>query len=266
MSGDIRQQGRSAGWRRLAAILGGLAIAAVTTVVTWAATKGVTTFDRAVTARDPVTVSVQSNPSLAAGFAGTSVDLRLPARAQPGSGPGQFCRGFRPWAQERGGVDAGVSRLQIVVQGETEGRLLISEARAVVLERNASEAGIDVRCPSAGEAEFRALSVDLDAPDTRAQYESGDGRPFGFTLDKGEIETFLVTATASRADYAWYIELVVVAEGKPVTIRVDDGGRPFRTSPPAAGRVWEWDYESAWYPSDGGDPVPLPAPFGTGPS
>jgi hypothetical protein len=118
MSGDIRQQGRSAGWRRLAAILGGLAIAAVTTVVTWAATKGVTTFDRAVTARDPVTVSVQSNPSLAAGFAGTSVDLRLPARAQPGSGPGQ---------------------------------------------------GIDVRCPSAGEAEFRALSVDLDAPDTRAQ-------------------------------------------------------------------------------------------------
>jgi hypothetical protein len=251
---------------KLLATVGGLVLAAVTTLVTWAATKGVTALEREATARDPVTVTVESNPSLASGFAGTSVDLRVPAGAQAGAGPGPFCRGFRPWAQARGGVDAGVTRLQVVIQGRTAGRLLISDARAVVLERTATAAGIDVRCPAAGEAEFRAVSVALDGPDTRARYDSGDGRPFGFTLDQGEIETFLVTATADDADHAWYLELIVVAEGVPVAVRIDDGGRPFRTAAPAAGRVWEWDYENAWYPSDGGDPVPLQAPFGRGTS
>ena len=78
-------------------------------------------------------------------------------------------------------------------------RCSISNARAVVIvTRETPATGIDLTCPPAGEAELRALSIDLDQRDPRARYQSTEGREFGFTLEQGEIETFVVTATANN--------------------------------------------------------------------
>ena len=37
-----------------------------------------------------------------------------------------------------------------------------------------------------------------------------------------------------------------MADAESRTVRVDDGGRPFRTTTPNQDQPWAWDYESAW--------------------
>lgn len=234
------------GWRTLLTLPKALIATALTAAVAWGATEVATSFRDEAVARDPVTVSVESNPAETGAFAGLPVDARLPDGAEPITGPGTLCSGFRPWALQQGGADAGATRLQVVVQGRTPGQLLVSNARAVVVTREAPMAGIDLRCPPAGQAELRALSIDLDQRDPRARYVSAENREFGFTLGQGEIETFVVTATANQATYSWYLELTVVVGDESRTVRVDDAGQPFRTTTPVQGEPWEWDYESSW--------------------
>lgn len=248
------------GWRKLLTIPGLIGVTALGAVVTWGATEFVTFVRDEVTASDPVSIAVESNPAQTSAFAGLPVDVRLPAGSRPSTGPGPGCTGFRPWAHEQGGADAGATRLQIVLQGRTSGQVLISNARAVIVARETPAPGVDLTCPPAGEAELRALAIDLDQRDPRARYQSADGREFGFTLEQGEIETFSVTATASKATYTWYLELTVVVGDESRTVRVDDGGRPFRTTTPIQAKRWEWDYENAWTrQTDDGTSTRIPA-------
>ena len=122
------------GWRKLLTLPGLIGLTALGAVVTWGATEFVTFVRDEVTASDPVSIAVESNPAQTSAFAGLPVDdVRLPAGTQPSTGPGPGCGGFRPWAQEQGGADAGATRLQIVLQGRTSGQVLISNARAVIV-------------------------------------------------------------------------------------------------------------------------------------
>lgn len=252
----------TAWWRRLRTVPGVIAATALTTLAGWGTTLAVTALQQEATARDPLTWTVESNPAQVAAFAAFPVEVRLPAGARPVTGPGPGCRGFRPWGLQHDGIDAGITRLQLVLQSRSTSPLLIADARAVVVGRNALAPGIGVRCPPAGEAELRPLSIDLERPDPRAVYGSEPGRQFGFTLEQGEIESFLVTASARTATYAWYLELTVIVGGEPRTVRIDDGGSPFRTTSPEGGRVWEWDYEGSWFADDGtGLVAPAGAPL-----
>ncbi|MER7706842.1 hypothetical protein ABTX81_28585 [Kitasatospora sp. NPDC097605] len=223
---------------------------AVVGVVSWGVTRLTDGADSLT--RDtppPATVSVETNPKKVGAFGDLEIRGVLPEGAAPTTGPGTGCTGFHDWLVKNAGTDAGESRLQVTVQGNAERQVQIANLRVVVVSREEPPPSVGVTCPTAGQANLRFLTVDLDNPQPRATYTSDDGAPFGFTVESGEIETFLVSATTGRALCQWYLELDLVSGSKHTTVRVDNGGKNFRTAPVPRTPLWSWDYKSTWVDS-----------------
>ncbi|MFF7457167.1 hypothetical protein [Kitasatospora sp. NPDC008115] len=216
----------------------------------------------------PATVSVETNPKKVGAFGDLAIQGVLPAGAAPTTGPGNGCTGFHDWLMKNAGTDAGESRLQVTVQGNAERQVQIANVRVVVASREAPPPSVGVTCPTAGQANLRFLTIDLDSPQPRAIYKSDDGAPFGFTVESGEIETFLISATTEQALYQWYLEFDLVSGSKHTTVRVDNGGKNFRTAPVPKASGWSWDFTSTWRDNDSdqtravGDRLDPPAPGG----
>jgi hypothetical protein len=251
-------------WRKILTIPGAIAATALATFVAWAVTQLISSIQTKAAERHPISWVVESNPSQVGGFSSLPITLKLPAGRRPVTSPGPGCNGFTPWARHQGGVDAGMTRLAVVIRGRIDGQTNISNARAVITHRNKPITGTAVECPTAGEAQMRSLIINLDQPDTRAHYQSKTHR-FGFTVEKGETETFLVTARAKRRTYTWYLDLTVIAGGKTRDIRVTDGGRPFRTTTPSRSQPWSWNFRDRWMgPKGQSVPVGVPLPASAG--
>ncbi|GGV17574.1 transcriptional regulator [Streptomyces filipinensis] len=93
----------------------------------------------------------------------------------------------------------------------------------------------------------RSFTVALDALRPAAVPESGQ-RGFPYKVSRSDPEVFHLTADASAYDVSWYLELSWSSGTRHGTLRVDDGGRPFRTSGnngrpayafPLGGEKWE---------------------------
>jgi hypothetical protein len=250
----------------LLSIPGAAGATALAALVTWGATKVTSSVESHVAQGKPIAWSVETNPSKIGAFGAATIALRLPAGVtRVAGGPGPGCSGFHPWARSQGAVDGDVTRLAVVVRGKLDAQVVLSDARAHVVRREPILSGAAIQCPPAGETSFRPLSIDLDSRDARARYGSARRKPFGFTLSKGEAETFVVTASASRATYSWYLELTVLAGDTPQTVRIGDHGRPFRTTSTHGAGVWSWDYVSHWT-GERGDKVSLDQPLQAEPS
>ncbi len=237
-------------FRKVSIIAAGTAL---TVLVTWAVTWVIHTVERMASEDNPVSWSVETNPNRVAAFADLPIDVMLPPGVRPSSGPGPGCANFHDWARSQGAMDAGTTRLQVVLQGRSDGQVLVSDARAVIVGEQ--PAGVMLRCPTAGEAALRLLTIDLDSQLPVAQYTSEARRTFGFTLEKGETETFLITARAARSGCRWYLQLTLVTGARTRTIRVDDHGRPFGTVGTAGGPDWSWDGDSWLGPNNERVPV-----------
>ncbi|WP_432114606.1 hypothetical protein [Streptomyces sp. S1] len=224
-----------------------VATTVVVGIVSWGVTR-LTDGAEQLTREDAplATVSVETNPARVGAFDDMGMYGVLPRGAAPATGPGHGCTGFHDWLLGNGGTDAGESRLQVTVQGNAQRQVQISNLRVVVESREEPKPHVGVSCPSAGSANLRFITVDLDSPRPRAEYEAKDGAPFGFTVEAGEIETFLISAKAEKATYGWYAELDIVSGNEKVRMRVDDGGKSFRTAPVPREGGWEWDWKSTW--------------------
>jgi hypothetical protein len=53
---------------------------------------------------------------------------------------------------------------------------------------------------------------------------------FPYRVSAEDPEVLLVTATTETYDCKWYLELDWSSQGRTGTVRIDDHGRPFRTS------------------------------------
>ncbi|MCB5166782.1 helix-turn-helix domain-containing protein [Streptomyces bambusae] len=95
------------------------------------------------------------------------------------------------------------------------------------------------------------FSVNLDAPRPLARPVAGhDGEhdlpapSFPLKVSEREPAVLRVEAAASGCDCSWYLELQWTAGGRSGTTRIDDGGRPFRTSAVAGRPVYGYAAES----------------------
>ena len=238
---------------KLLSIPGAAAATALTVLITWGITKVTSSLDSQIAHGKPVAWSLETNPAKISAFGAETLVMRLPAQVQPRGGPGPGCSGFRPWAHSQGAIDGDVTRFAVVVRGRLDEQVVLSDARAHVVRREPILSGPAIQCPPAGEANFRGLSIDLDSSDARAEYKSASRKPFGFTLNKGEAETFVVTASARQATYSWYLDLTVLVGEKPQTVRIGDHGHPFRTTSAHGADRWTWDYVSHWIDDHGSE-------------
>jgi hypothetical protein len=161
----------------------------------------------------------------------------------------------RSWARSLGAVHGGDTNVQVSVQG-TSGRAVVLESlRVRVVERRAPvRGGVFLMSPGCGGALTpRSFDVDLDIPRPVARAVPGhDGEnpipavSFPYRVSASDPEVLLVTGRTAGCDCDWYLELGWSSGGRSGTVRIDDGGRPFRTSGVAGLPRYEYGTDGRW--------------------
>ncbi len=156
-----------------------------------------------------------------------------------------------PWAQALGAVHAGETGVRITLQGTGERAVVLEALRIRVVARRGPAEGRVHRMSSGcgGALTPRMFDVDLDAerPVARSVPGNDTGEPiapvsFPYRVSASDPEVFLVTGRTARCDCDWVAELRWSGGGRSGTVRIDDGGRPFRTSGAPGRPVHDYDY------------------------
>lgn len=165
--------------------------------------------------------------------------------------PPDLCHHRQRWARDRGGVDAHRTILRVSIEGRDEERTVqLNQFRLLIHARRRPLAGTHAACPVGGaQPAIRKFAIDLDK--RAACFTNKDGacqrRVRPFTLSKGEVELFDITATTERCDCDWTVEMDYTVGDDERTQRItDQGGRPFRTT--ATSRAETFSHvDNRWY-------------------
>ncbi|ALV34550.1 helix-turn-helix transcriptional regulator [Streptomyces sp. CdTB01] len=152
---------------------------------------------------------------------------RQPEQVPPPPGE-QDARG---WVGALGGVPGGEQMLALTVQGTGKATVVLEALHVRVVDKSAPLAWNDftmgVGC--GGGVRTAAFGVDLDAGRPALSPKNGE-RDFPYKVSESDPEVFYVFADARAHDVSWYLELDWSSGDRQGTVRVDDRGKPFRTS------------------------------------
>ncbi|GAA2393807.1 helix-turn-helix transcriptional regulator [Streptomyces glaucosporus] len=162
------------------------------------------------------------------------------------------------WAGSLGAVHGGETIVEATVHGTGRSPVVVESAHVRVAARRTplarSSFGMSEGC--GGSLTPAALSVDLDAPRPLARpmdgYDGDAGKelpavrlPYRVTAD--DPLALRIEARTEGCDCDWYLELRWSSGGDSGTLRVDDAGRPFRTSAAKGRPAYGWSTEDgAW--------------------
>ncbi|WP_217223527.1 helix-turn-helix domain-containing protein [Streptomyces anulatus] len=154
------------------------------------------------------------------------------------------------WAGALGAVHAGDAGVRVTLQGRDERAVVLEALRIRVVERRSPAQGRVYRMSSGcgGSLTPRMFDVDLDVPRPVARSVAGNdsGEPieavaFPYSVSVTDPEVLLITGRTVGCDCDWFAELTWSSGGRSGTVRVDDGGRPFRTSGVRGHPVFDYD-------------------------
>ncbi|WP_328345043.1 helix-turn-helix domain-containing protein [Streptomyces violaceus] len=143
------------------------------------------------------------------------------------------------WAATQGAVHGGETLVELSVQGRTDTAVVLNALRVRVVGRTAPAPGnayaMDQGCGGAVTPRSFDVNLDKDRPIAHAVAGSDTGVPIPavrmpYRVSAEDPEVLLVTARTVTCDCRWYLELDWSSQGREGTVRVDDAGRPFRTS------------------------------------
>lgn len=167
------------------------------------------------------------------------------------------------WAGALGAVHAGETGVRITLQGRDERTVVLESLRIRVVERRAAAKGRVYRMSSGcgGSLTPRMFDVDLDVPRPVARSVAGNdsGEPieavaFPYSVSATDPEVFLITGRTVGCDCAWVAELTWSSGGRSGTVRIDDDGRPFRTSGVRGRPVLDYDTATGrWVSAEGAE-------------
>ncbi|MFD5203697.1 helix-turn-helix domain-containing protein [Streptomyces sp. NPDC058375] len=155
-----------------------------------------------------------------------------------------------PWAGALGAVHAGETGVRITLQGRDERAVVLESLRIRVVERRSPAQGRVYRMSSGcgGSLTPRMFDVDLDVPRPVARSVAGNDSgeaieavAFPYRVSVTDPEVFLITGRTIGCDCDWFAELSWSSGGRSGTVRIDDGGRPFRTSGVGGRPVLDYD-------------------------
>ena len=242
---------KPARWRKLRTVPGVIGMTILTTLVGAGITWIVSDLKEAnFRPSDAIKLSVETDPAKMSKPQVRYWSAVIPSTVRTHGSPFKDggCMGFHSWVADNHGTDAGTTVLQISAQGATDKAVLVQNMRVDIIETSPPLTGIGVECPTAGNAQLREIAVNLDATPPTVDYTSDSNAPFGFTLAKGETESFVVSATAAKATYRWRIEFDVVVNGIADTLEV--GGKDGFTTTVKPHKAWSWNYVDGWQLND----------------
>ncbi|WP_316772507.1 helix-turn-helix domain-containing protein [Streptomyces sasae] len=161
---------------------------------------------------------------------------KQPAQVPPPPAP----QDAGPWAATQNAVHGGNTIVDVSVQGRSSTAVVLEDLRVRVVGRTTPAPGIAYSMADGcgGGLTPRYFDVDLDKDRPIARPVAGEG-PDGKTVSTMHLpyrvsatdpEVLRVTANTAGCDCRWYLELDWSSQGRSGTVRIDDHGRPFRTS------------------------------------
>ncbi|CAL9286254.1 helix-turn-helix domain-containing protein [Streptomyces sp. SudanB66_2053] len=182
----------------------------------------------------PLTWSVDSH-AWAYGCGHDYVVAKPPAQVPPPPAP----QDARTWAATQGAVHGGETLVELSVQGRSDTAVVLTALRVRVAGRSAPASGnayaMDQGCGGALTPRYFDVDLDKDRPIARAVAGNDAGEPIPavrmpYRVSATDPEVLMVTARTEGCDCRWYLELDWSSQGRTGTVRIDDRGRPFRTS------------------------------------
>ncbi|MGW3121565.1 helix-turn-helix domain-containing protein [Streptomyces sp. NPDC001107] len=144
------------------------------------------------------------------------------------------------WAATQGAVHGRQTMVQISVQGKSSTAVVLEALRVRVVSRGTPLKGITYDmaqgCGGGLGPRYFDVNLDINRPVARAVPGVDDKEnhvpavQFPYRVSAQDPEVLLVTATTEAYDCGWYLELDWSSQGRTGTVRIDDHGRPFRTS------------------------------------
>ncbi|WP_369173345.1 helix-turn-helix domain-containing protein [Streptomyces sp. R28] len=143
------------------------------------------------------------------------------------------------WAATQNAVHGQQTMVEIAVQGRTSTAVVLDALRVRVVGRSAPVEGIsyamDHGCGGALTPRYFDVDLDKDRPIARPVDGNDTGTPIPamklpYRVSAEDPEVLLVDAQTESCDCSWYLELDWSSQGRTGTIRIDDHGRPFRTT------------------------------------
>ncbi|MGW0832023.1 helix-turn-helix domain-containing protein [Streptomyces prunicolor] len=160
------------------------------------------------------------------------------------------------WAATQHAVHGGQTNVEISVQGRTSTAVVLTALRVRVVGRTAPAPGTAYSMARGCGADIspRYFGVNLDAHRPLVRPEPGGdmGKTvpavhLPYRVSATDPEVLLVKARTGTCDCRWYLELDWSSQGRTGTLRVDDHGKPFRTSS-IKGLPHYWYGEHGWTP------------------
>ncbi|MFI8307825.1 helix-turn-helix domain-containing protein [Streptomyces sp. NPDC085927] len=156
------------------------------------------------------------------------------------------------WVATQAAVHGGETIVKLSVQGTSDTAVVLTALRVRVTGRTDPAPGnayaMDQGCGGALTPRYFAVDLDKDRPIARAVAGNDAGTPIAravagndagtpipavrmpYRVSAKDPEVLEVTATTADCDCRWYLELDWSSGGRSGTVRIDDDGRPFRTS------------------------------------
>ncbi|MEV6507877.1 helix-turn-helix transcriptional regulator [Streptomyces sp. NPDC051642] len=160
------------------------------------------------------------------------------------------------WAATQHAVHGGQTNVEISVQGRSSTAVVLEALRVRVVGRTAPAPGTaySMARGCGGDISPRYFGVNLDAHRPLVRPEPGGdmGKTvpavhLPYRVSATDPEVLLVKARTGTCDCRWYLELDWSSQGRTGTLRIDDHGKPFRTSS-IKGLPHYWYGEHGWTP------------------
>ncbi|WP_328910815.1 helix-turn-helix domain-containing protein [Streptomyces sp. NBC_00234] len=163
-------------------------------------------------------------------------------------------RDRRAWAAQLGGVDGGDMLLELTLQGASQEAVVLNALHVRVVSQAAAT---DWPAYSMGEGcgggiVPQTFDIDLDDSQPASQPVAGEdagrvvpAKDFPYRVSSTDVEVFHVDAHTEGHDVTWYLELEWSSGGRSGTVRIDDNGKPFRTSSMRDRPVYEYRSDKA---------------------
>jgi len=166
----------------------------------------------------------------------------------------------RSWARVLDGVDGGDMKLELTLQGTSGEAVVLNGLHVRVLGRNAPLAwgAYSMGNGCGGGITPQTFDIDLDDSRPRAKPVAGEdagkavpAKDFPYRVSSTDVEVFNLDAHVEGHDVTWYLELEWTSGGRSGMLRIDDGGKPFRTSSLTARPTYYYRSDTAqWVPEE----------------
>ncbi|TXS12937.1 helix-turn-helix domain-containing protein [Streptomyces sp. wa22] len=166
----------------------------------------------------------------------------------------------RGWARALGGVDGGDMKLELTLQGTSGEAVVLNGLHVRVLGRNAALARSAYSMGNGCGGGVTPQSFDIDLDDSRPRSKPVPGedagkvvpaKDFPYRVSSTDVEVFHLDAHVEGHDVTWYLELEWTSGGRSGTLRIEDGGEPFRTSSLTARPEYYYRADTAqWVPAE----------------